>query len=310
MLTATSYGQGVRTWVSGSGLDNASCTRSAPCRTFTAATAAVGSGGEVVVLDSGGYGPFVIDKPVSIIAPAGVHAAIAPTAGTAITIGDAVDGLVVLRGLYLNGMGAHYGLQFLFDGKLHIDRCVFDGFLQSNIESDDLNDTEFFIKDTLVTNSGLSGLLWRGQHPAQGVIEDSVFDRNYLHVGMNGSGQLAVHNTTASNGNTAFSLFGETDPAAMTLVNVRVVNHDGWAFIADTPGTETRMYLENCHASGNWVGIQGHKLQTLIRVSNSTIVNNDYGVVLVDGAQILSRGDNTLEDNDMNNTFPATFNPK
>src|SRR5688572_24429167 len=76
----------VRTWVSGSGIDNATCGRTNPCRTFGAAITAVNPGGEVVVLDSAGYGPVAITKPVSIIAPPGVHAAVAPTAGAAIEV--------------------------------------------------------------------------------------------------------------------------------------------------------------------------------------------------------------------------------
>src|SRR4051812_4485061 len=60
-----------RVFVSTGGNDNNSCGRSQPCRTFTAAVAVVDAGGEVVVLDSGGYGAVTITKSVQIVASEG-----------------------------------------------------------------------------------------------------------------------------------------------------------------------------------------------------------------------------------------------
>src|SRR5215472_5606673 len=57
-----------RTFVSGLGSDGNPCTRQAPCRTFTQAISQTTAGGEVVVLDSSGYGAFTIAKSVAIIA--------------------------------------------------------------------------------------------------------------------------------------------------------------------------------------------------------------------------------------------------
>ena len=65
-----------RTFVSTGGNDANSCSLAAPCRGFAAAVTAVAHGGEVIVLDSGGYGPVVINKPVEITAPPGVYAGV------------------------------------------------------------------------------------------------------------------------------------------------------------------------------------------------------------------------------------------
>src|SRR5215467_8341508 len=78
--------QAQRTFVSGLGSDSNPCARTAPCRTFTQALLGTAAGGEVVVLDSAGYGAFTITQPVSIIAPPGVYAGISVFSGDGITI--------------------------------------------------------------------------------------------------------------------------------------------------------------------------------------------------------------------------------
>ena len=55
-----------RTFVSGLGSDGNPCTRTQPCLTFAKALTNTNAGGEIDVLDPGDYGPFVIDKSISI----------------------------------------------------------------------------------------------------------------------------------------------------------------------------------------------------------------------------------------------------
>ena len=86
-----------RTFVASSGVDTNPCNLPAPCRTFGAAMAHTDPSGEVIVLDSAGYGAFTVAQTVSIIAPAGVYAGITVFSGTGITIA-AGAGVVTLRG--------------------------------------------------------------------------------------------------------------------------------------------------------------------------------------------------------------------
>src|ERR1044072_4405573 len=96
-----------RTYVTMSGNDNNTCAFNSPCRTFNEAVTKTDAGGEVIALETGSYGFVTIDKPLSIIAPPGVNAEIAPPSGTSgITIQNnnaAVSGPVMLRNLYLAG---------------------------------------------------------------------------------------------------------------------------------------------------------------------------------------------------------------
>src|SRR6185436_14360491 len=90
----------------GSGDDTNPCSRPLPCRNFTAAIAQTDDDGEVVVLDSGGYGTFTIDRPLSVIAPAGVHAGIAAFTFDGILVNVNNDAHVVLKNLVINDQGA------------------------------------------------------------------------------------------------------------------------------------------------------------------------------------------------------------
>src|SRR5712691_10767960 len=58
--------QATRTWVSGVGDDANPCSRTAPCKTFAGAISKTAAGGEISVLDPGGYGGVTITKSITI----------------------------------------------------------------------------------------------------------------------------------------------------------------------------------------------------------------------------------------------------
>ncbi|MGH6789151.1 MAG: hypothetical protein ACRECC_05660, partial [Pseudolabrys sp.] len=63
---APTYAQ-TRTWVSGTGNDANPCSLTAPCKTFAGAISKTSAGGEISVLDPGGYGALTINKSISIV---------------------------------------------------------------------------------------------------------------------------------------------------------------------------------------------------------------------------------------------------
>ena len=73
-----------RTFVASSGVDTNDGRLATPCRSIGAALAQTDPGGEIVVLDSAGYGTVTINKAVSVIAPLGIYAGITVTAGAGI----------------------------------------------------------------------------------------------------------------------------------------------------------------------------------------------------------------------------------
>src|SRR6185369_1612428 len=104
-------GTAQRTFVASNGNDANPCSIAAPCRSFDAAIAKTSSGGEVIVLDSAGYGFVVITQPVSIIAPPGVYAGVSVFSGTGIVV-NPVLGKVTLRGLTINSLGGTIGIDY------------------------------------------------------------------------------------------------------------------------------------------------------------------------------------------------------
>ena len=78
-----------RHFVASYGVANPACSIGAPCRQFAEAMAVVNPTGELIVLDSAGYGPVTITKSVSIIAPPGVYAGVSVFSGDGITVNGA-----------------------------------------------------------------------------------------------------------------------------------------------------------------------------------------------------------------------------
>src|SRR5215471_15928774 len=106
--------QRARVFVSVNGNDANPCTGGSPCKTFQHAHDVVQAGGEISVLDTGGYGTLIISKALSIVTPAGVEASIAiPNGGTGITISANSIDAISLRGLTLDGTGiGQFGIVF------------------------------------------------------------------------------------------------------------------------------------------------------------------------------------------------------
>jgi len=191
-----------RTFVGATGTDNPACSLPAPCRTFTAALAAASDMGEVIVLDSAGYGTVTITKSVSIIAPPGIYAGISVLSGDGVTI-NAPGATVVLRGLTINGQGGVNGIRSLAAARVRVESCVVSGMGAVGIYHQ-ADYGEMIVLDTIVRdNADGLGLVAhdasitldrvRSEHnantgfylastpianPSQATIVDSVFSDN------------------------------------------------------------------------------------------------------------------------------------
>jgi hypothetical protein len=89
-----------RTFFSVNGSDANPCSVAAPCRSFDVALANTVAGGEIVAVDSGGFGTISITKSIQIIVPQGVHAAIFTASGNAVTVNAGAAGD---RALHIHG---------------------------------------------------------------------------------------------------------------------------------------------------------------------------------------------------------------
>jgi|GEM_PF-1744879 len=119
-----------RTHVSLTGSDAntvSNCSRSSPCRNFSAAYGVTSPGGEIIALDSAGFGGLTITTSVTIMALPGQVALTAVLPATSgITVNAGASNVVILRNLQFSGSGAAntVGVTHL-GGKLVIENCNF-----------------------------------------------------------------------------------------------------------------------------------------------------------------------------------------
>lgn len=251
------------------GSDANTCALAKPCRQFNRALQQVSNDGEIIVLDSGVFSQFIVNKPVTITAPDGVFAGVIATSGVGIDVFPAgATDTVVIRGFTVKGPGGDWGI-LQQQGNLHIENCVIDGFnLGVNTTTGSV-----FLKDVVVRNNGTGAVLDGQDSPSSITIDHCTFEHNKTD-GLEAVGpKISIRDSVVSgNGNDGinFQQSGEIN-------------------------------IENCLLSSNKVGLFvlefDSGLTPIARISNSTITNNETGLSQGGLAQILSRGNNTLEGN-------------
>ncbi|TMJ05386.1 MAG: hypothetical protein E6G97_03000 [Alphaproteobacteria bacterium] len=129
LAAAPGHAQALRTWVSGAGDDANPCSRTAPCHTFAGAISKTAAGGEINVLDGGGYGAVTITRSISIVA-VGAQAGVSAPQTNGITIRAGANDVVSLDGVNFNGLGSGLsGINIVSAGKVDIRNCTATGFL-------------------------------------------------------------------------------------------------------------------------------------------------------------------------------------
>ena len=274
-----------------SGNDANSCDNIlTPCQTFQGGINQVAPGGEVIALDSGGYGRFNISKAVKIEAPPGIVAFVHPSSGTAVSILAGSTDSVILRGLVLS-VGAGDGINAGTVGELHVENCVIDGFVRG-IEFQASG--KLFVLDTIIRNSSAQGI---EIHPSSGTAVAAI-ERCRLEKNQDG---LEV---SALTGGVAKASIKESFASGQSDTGLRAD--------ADSVGT-AELNIENCLVANNVNGIFGFANvgMALVRVSNTTVTDNTgTGVHFVGNGQVVTRGNNTVEGNATNGTFAGTFTAK
>jgi hypothetical protein len=271
-----------RSFVSGDGTDAGTCERQAPCRTFAFAITQAPAGGEIVAVDSAGYGPVTITKSISLIGARGIHAGItAPNGGNAITVNAGTSDQVVLRNLYLDGAkGASRGIDYTGAGAVVVEDCVIANF------------TEFGIA-RLVTSAGA----------AQLTVSDSVLRGNAVGLRLQdvGPGSIAaqIDHTRAALGDDGFIIGTDT----RATITDSIATRNGVSGFSVFNG---RLFMERDTTSGNGTGIFVGGGTARAVVSNSTIVDNTTGLDAMFG-ELLSRGNNTLFGNGTDGIFTGNI---
>src|SRR6201984_247200 len=104
-LTAQpAHAQATRTWVSGVGDDVNPCSRTAPCKTFAGAISKTSAGGEIDVLDPGGFGALTITKSITLDGGGGQVASTLGAGTNGFNVAAGATAIVVFRNLRIQGL--------------------------------------------------------------------------------------------------------------------------------------------------------------------------------------------------------------
>jgi hypothetical protein len=289
-----------KTWVASNGIDNAACgPRPTPCKTFQFALGQTSPGGEIGVVDSGDYGPVIINKSISIIAE-GAEAGILVTGGTAgILISTGATDVVHLRGLIIDGGGLGIaGIQVAATSPIravHIEKCVIKNFTGATLASlgsygivfNPGVTSELYVSDTVIINNGNLGLPFGG-----GIWIVPAVASVRLRVVLN---RVEVNNNLSG-----INADGSTGPGSIANINVRdsvTAGNNTFGIWAKTPnpnGGTISMILDRVSSASNRDGVVSDGANSFLRITNSTVTGNGNGLSFANGGTLESFGNNNV----------------
>jgi hypothetical protein len=296
-LPAHAAGPYSETWVSHTGLDTNNCnTPSSPCSSISGALNQTLAGGQINVMDSGHFGPVIINQSVSIVN------AISGTAtnmggydanGTAfiasIIIVAGANGVVTVRGFVLNGLDFQTnvaGVLINNASQVNIENCLLlnnsaagiyvlpnlDGETQTLATSINVN-----IQDSTITGNGAGIEIAPTTATPINVVVDKTRINNNTGGGLKANG--------ASGGPITVSI----SDSSLSLNSGNGVNAVG-------SSNNVMINLNNdvIASNGNY-GIQANGATAAVTVNNTSILDNSVGDKgSVSGGRLITYGNNRI----------------
>lgn len=291
LIAGAASAQATRTWVSGVGDDVNPCSRTAPCKTFAGAISKTATGGEISVLDPGGYGAVTITKSI-VLQTDGALASILHSAvnGVIVNCGTCTVGL---RNIRLSGAGTTIGtsaVRIVAAAKVTLEDVVIE---TSNFGVDIATSaaTQVSLLRTSIRNvaSVADQAAIRVAPSASSVvltINDSQIDTLNRGILVTGAAEVYLRNTTLSGG-----------------------LQDGLLLLpaVPTPGPVISVMVEGSRITDfGAAGISASGGNTIVRVGDSTISGNSTGVITSNNAVINSYGNNRIIGNVSNGSVSPT----
>ncbi len=192
-----SFSQATRTWVSGVGDDVNPCSRTAPCKTLAGAISKTATGGEINILDPGGFGAVTIKKSITIDGGGIIGSVL--SSGTNGFIINAPDGIVTIRNFSINGAGTILGtngIRVEAAKKLHIENCTLSNFSANGIDINLTTAADVVISNVIIHNVNDAISI---TNPSGFVVIDDCRLQSILNTGINViNGQATVSNSVIS----------------------------------------------------------------------------------------------------------------
>lgn len=324
-----------RTFVASFGSDANPCTLSSPCRGFTAALALTDPAGEIVVLDSAGYGGVIIGKSVSILVPAGIYAGVSVLSGDGITVvGIGIN--VTLQGLTINGQGGVHGVRFVQGTRLNVQGCQISGMNGNGIRVE--GPGTVVVSRTGIVGSAQEGIYVNAAANVS-VVRTRIQSSGGTGIQMGGGASGSVARTLVADGG-LFGIEALQATAGTTHIAIDDVsitdNGSGTGVYAEASGAGAfaRIDVTNSLVTRNFNGVyafsQGSATAainvtrndvsenansgvitvtssgtTTVRTSHNGVFRNAVGGLLQSTVSLFTAGDNYVRDNDLGDNFGA-----
>jgi hypothetical protein len=279
-VASMAQAQASRTWVSGVGDDANPCSRTAPCKTFAGAISKTAMNGEIDALDPAGFGTINITKSITIDgSPTGVAGILnAGTTGVIVNITNAADARksVTIRGLSIQGASTGtIGVRVIAGNRVYVENCFISG-QNFSATSDGIKDERtaanslLEVDNTTITNNSGNGINITPTAGSSGV---------HVHVS---------NSRLQGNSNTGMVL---ATGAKGTIYNSVITGHSGTGGGFFLSGT-SELSVDHCVVSNNNVGFIASAAGSVIRVSNTTAINNTTLANAAGGGVVTSYGNN------------------
>jgi hypothetical protein len=277
-FSTAGFAQATRTWVSGVGNDANPCSRTAPCKTFAGAISKTAEGGEIDVLDPGGFGTLTITKAITIDGTHGSGFGSVLNSSTNgfninITTGTHVnDAVVILRSIYIQGAS----------------QAISPGLVGINVTKVD----RLFVNDCHIENQSTAG----------------------INANMTTAGALFVRDCDFENTNTAIKGTTTVGKVLMDATNISVHgNTNGVQYLTNAQGSVNNSFFSkntgesvgvgatcvanvtHCHFRGNNIGVSA-AAGAAVRINENELFDNNNGFQGA-AASFQSGGNNKLAGN-------------
>jgi len=300
-LLASAATAAQRTFVSVAGSDSnvaSNCSNAHPCRGLAAAMGATDTDGEIIVQDSGGYGPITITKSISIVAPPGIYAGISVAVGSGVVI-NAPGADILLRGLSINGIGGSDGINMANGSSVIIDRCFVEGF-KSGAGVRVAAAAKVRLVDS-VLKGNLDGLVLSAG--AKALVSGSRLldhDNVALWSIAQGSGvetrAVFVRSEASGNGTGLYASSGSSGRSVLHAWRSAVSNSSS-GFVADSSSSTTEAGVYDSLLTNNILAVDSYGAGTWVVASGNRALGNTTAMKQESTSLLETTGDNTLRDN-------------
>ena len=276
-FSSLAQAQATRTWVSGVGDDVNPCSRTAPCKTFAGAISKTATGGEISVLDPGGFGTLTITKSITVNGDgtlAGVLSAGAPQGFLVNITTNLSTDKVVIRSVSINGANTGTdGVRIIDGAEVILDNVTISGVTDAGVDVAQSQASNVFLRDVRISKAAIGIRTQSTSGNVNGTFE------NVSIYGMGTHGIEAVNNTNI----------------VLRNVSASRCNNSG----VRTSAASCNVVVENSSSSGNNFGYEA--VAGNLRIANCGMYANNTNCTV----SVLSAGNNRSAGNTTTNTPTA-----